>query len=71
MGKGDGRRPAAIDPATEAANWERTFGKPRKVPAPAPGGSQEAAKGNSHADCRLCEGTGISTSYGTVCIGPY
>jgi hypothetical protein len=31
MSKGDGRRPPQIDPATEKANWERTFGKrPRK-----------------------------------------
>lgn len=27
MGKGDGRRPAAVDEATAAANWARTFGK--------------------------------------------
>lgn len=28
-GKGDKQRPAQVTPETVAANWERTFGKPK------------------------------------------
>jgi hypothetical protein len=31
MGKGSGRRPAAVDDATLTANWERTFPRRRNV----------------------------------------
>jgi hypothetical protein len=46
MSKGSGRRPCQVDAATEAANWQRTFGDKTK-PAPVKGPESDKSQGAS------------------------